>query len=135
MIKKIIIKATHVLKTRELVLYGLVGSFCAGLDFIVYTLLLQFDIDYIISNVISVNIGICTSFILNRRYTFKIKNKTIKRFLTFYVVGFTGLLLSISMLYVLVSFFHVDKVFSKIITIAFVALMQFILNKFVTFKL
>jgi len=121
-------------KYRELFLYAIIGSLSAGLDFGVYTILCYIDLNYIISNIFSVNVGICTSFIFNRSFTFRVKDKTKKRFATFYLIGLFGLLLSTGMLYLLVDFADISKGYSKIVTIIVVAFIQFMLNKFITFK-
>ena len=58
-------------KFRHLILYGIIGSFTATLDFLVFTLLIRvLDINYLVANCISVLVGITTSFYLNRNYNF-----------------------------------------------------------------
>ena len=55
---------------RNLILYGIIGGFCAVLDFGVYTTLCYFDImPYLWANIISIHVGIFMSFILNRSST------------------------------------------------------------------
>lgn len=73
--------------------YAFIGSLSAGLDFVVYTILYYIDFNYIISNIFSINVGICNSFILNRSFTFKVKDKITKRLATFYLIGLFGFLL------------------------------------------
>ena len=120
---------------RNLILYGIIGGFCAALDFGVYTLLCHFGVlPYLWANVISTHIGIFTSFLLNRSYNFKVKDKTPQRFLSFYAVGLTGLGLSSLMLWLMVDKLQWNELVCKLITIVFVSLMQFILNKYITFK-
>lgn len=120
---------------RNLILYGIIGGFCSALDFVIYTLFCHYDImPYLWANVISVHIGIFTSFVLNRQLNFKIKDKTPQRFLSFYLVGLTGLGISTLMLYIMVDIAHWNEVICKLITIVFVALVQFLLNKYITFK-
>lgn len=120
---------------RNLILYGIIGGFCAALDFGVYTLLCQFEImPYLWANVISSHVGIFTSFILNRQINFKVKNKTALRFLSFYTVGLVGLGISESMLYLMITVAGWDELICKLISIVVVALVQFILNKYITFK-
>ena len=120
---------------RHLILYGIIGGFCAALDFVIYTVLCHYDIlPYLWANVISVHIGIFTSFVLNRQINFKIKDKTPQRFLSFYLVGLTGLGISSLMLYLMVDVAHWNEIICKLITIVFVALVQFFLNKYITFK-
>lgn len=120
---------------RNLILYGIIGGFCAALDFIVYTLLCYFEVlPYLWANVISTHVGIFTSFLLNRSYNFKVKDKTPQRFLSFYAVGLTGLGLSSFMLWLMVDKAQWNELVCKLITIIVVSLFQFVLNKYVTFK-
>lgn len=118
---------------RELILYGIIGGFCAGLDFVVYNLL-GLVMPYLWANVISVHCGIFTSFFLNRQYNFKVKDKTSQRFKIFYLVGLTGLGVSELLIYILSVRMGMEYRLSKIITIFVAALLQFILNKYITFK-
>ena len=121
-------------KFRYLILYGLIGGFCAALDFGVYTLLCEFDVmPYLWANVISIHIGIFTSFILNRQINFKVKNKTALRFISFYNVGLVGLGISELMLYLMVTVEEWNELVCKLISIVVVALIQFVLNKYITF--
>lgn len=122
-------------RSRNLILYGIIGGFCSALDFVIYTLLCHFDVlPYLWANVISVHIGIFTSFVLNRQLNFKIKDKIHQRFLSFYLVGLTGLGISSLMLYLMVDYAHWNEIVCKLITIVIVALVQYFLNKYITFK-
>ena len=118
---------------RELILYGIIGGSCATLDFIIYTLL-SMVIPYLAANVISVHCGIFCSFFLNRQYNFKVKDKTSYRLKIFYIVGLTGLAVSELLIYILTDLSGLDHRLSKIITIVVSALLQFSLNKHITFK-
>ena len=120
---------------RTLILYGLIGGFCAGLDFGVYTLLCHFDIlPYLWANVISIHCGIICSFFLNRGVNFKVKDKPWLRFLSFYAIGLIGLGISELMLYLMVSIAGLNEIVCKLISIVVVALVQYVLNKYITFK-
>ena len=118
---------------RELILYGLIGGFCAALDFGVYTML-GLWIPYLWANVLSVHCGIFTSFFLNRSLNFKVKDKAAQRFTIFYLVGLSGLALSEGLIWLLASQFAWDPILAKLLTVFVVALYQFLLNKFITFK-
>jgi len=121
---------------RNLILYGIIGAFCATLDFTVYTLLCHFEIlPYLWANVISIHVGIFTSFFLNRHFNFKVKDKTPQRFISFYAVGLTGLGISSLLLYLMVDIALWNELICKLITIVMVALVQFFLNKYVTFRI
>ena len=120
---------------RNLILYGIIGSFTSALDFAVFTMLSKYiGIHYIVANCISVLIGISTSFALNRSINFKVKDKTGKRFLIFLTVGVCGLLLTNEILYVGIDLLSGDEL---IVTLAYIVLVvgfPFILNKLITFK-
>lgn len=121
---------------RNIILYGIIGGFCAALDFGIYSLLCHFNVlPYLWANVISTHVGIFTSFFLNRSLNFKVKDKTPQRFLSFYIVGLTGLGMSSFMLWLMVDKAGWNELICKLITILFVSLMQFLLNKYITFKI
>ena len=131
--QSLIFKFYH--KFDHLILYGIIGSFSSSLDFLIYTLLVQvIGLQYIISNCISVLGGITTSFILNRNYNFKVKDKTKLRFSIFLTVGLCGLLFSNLILYICIDIMCIDKIISKLLSIFLVVFFQFLANKFVTFK-
>ena len=120
-------------KYQDLLLYAIIGGFCAALDFGVYSALC-FILPYLWANVISTHCGIFCSFLLNRQFNFKVKNKTVIRFLSFYIVGLIGLGISSLLLYLLVNIASLNELVCKLLTIVLVAIIQFILNKFITFK-
>lgn len=122
-------------KFRNLILYGIIGGFCATLDFGIYTVLCHYNVlTPQWANVVSIHVGIFTSFILNRSFNFRVKNKTGIRFLSFYAVGLVGLGITALMLYLMMNYGHMDYKVCKLISIVVVALTQFILNKYITFK-
>lgn len=123
------------LKFRNLILYGIIGSFTSALDFVVFTMLSKYiGIHYIVANCISVLVGITTSFVLNRSLNFKVKDKKGKRFIIFLTVGLCGLVLSNLILYVGINLLDGDELIVKLASIVLVVGFQFLLNKFVTFK-
>lgn len=120
---------------RNLILYGIIGSFTSALDFAVFTMLSKYiGIHYIVANCISVLVGISTSFALNRSFNFKVKDKTGKRFIIFLAVGICGLVLSNLILFVGINMLNCDELIVKLASIVLVVGFQFLLNKFVTFK-
>ncbi len=131
-LKNLIIKLFN--RYRNLILYGLIGGFCAGLDFAVYTLLCKINVQYLVANVVGIHCGIFCSFILNRHINFRVKDKMWTRFTFFYLIGLIGLALSSGMLYYMVTMSNWDEISAKLITVVTVALVQFFLNKLITFK-
>ena len=120
---------------HHLVLYGIIGSFSSGLDFLIYTLLVQLvGLQYLVANCISVVAGISTSFYLNRNYNFKVKDHTKRRFSIFLTVGLCGLVMSNLILYLCIDNLGMDKLISKLLSIVLVVFFQFLVNKYLTFK-
>ena len=120
---------------HHLVLYGIIGSFSSGLDFLIYTFLVQLvGFQYLAANCISVIAGISTSFYLNRNYNFKVKDHTKRRFSIFLTVGLCGLVMSNLILYLCIDNLGMDKLISKLLSIALVVFFQFLVNKYLTFK-
>ena len=129
-----LIKSLYI-RFHDLILYGIIGSLSSGLDFCVYTFLDRIlGINYLLANCISVIVGITTSFTLNRKYNFKVTDRTIKRFAIFFTVGICGMLLSNLILYICIDRLQMDSIVSKLLSIAFVVFIQFLINKFITFK-
>jgi putative flippase GtrA len=123
------------LNNKQLITYGIIGCFCVGVDFLIYSILVQIiGLHYSYSHIISVHCGIFVSFFLNRHFTFKVKNRLFLRFISFYVVGFTGLAISFVLLIFLVEKIELNRLVSKGFTIIAVAFIQFILNKYISFR-
>lgn len=120
---------------RSIILYGLIGSFSSSLDFIIYTILVRFvNVHYMVANCFSVLCGITTSFVLNRNFNFKVKNKTKHRFIIFLTVGLCGMMLSNIILWFCIEGLHFKVIFSKLLSIVLVVMFQFLVNKYYTFR-
>ena len=123
-------------KFRNLVLYGIIGCCTAALDFLVFTGLTRFTaIHYIIANVISCCCGITASFLLNRKYNFKVTDHTVRRMAIFFCVGIFGMFLSSVILHFCVDDLHWNELVSKLASIVIVVVIQFFLNKHISFGL
>lgn len=120
---------------ENLIKYILIGGVCASLDFIFFNIFTSiFKLNSILSNIISVNVGILVSFYFNRKHNFKVLDFKFIRFLKFYSTGVTGLLISTGVLYLFVTLLKYNEVIIKLITIPLVVVLQFTINKFYTFK-
>ena len=118
---------------REMFLYGIIGGISALADTLVFYFLHQV-LNIYASNFISINIGITLSFFLNTFLNFKMTDKLLKRAISFYMVGYTGLLLSMVSLFVGVDWLNIDEMPVKICSIFIVAAFQFTLNKLITYR-
>lgn len=120
---------------QQLIKYGIIGCLCVGIDLLIFILLTQIiNIPYLYANIFSVYCAISVSFFLNRYFTFKVKNKVIIRLISFYIVGSIGLLISSGLLILLIEKMYLNKIAAKVFTVICVAIIQFLLNKNVSFK-
>lgn len=119
---------------KQMVLYAIIGATSASLDFLIFYLLgTILNINEYISNVISIHTGIALSFTLNSRLNFKKTDKLALRAITFYLTGLFGLMLSSGLL-VLGNALQISANLAKLASIFLVAAVQFVINKFVTFR-
>jgi len=120
---------------RNIVLYGIIGSFAALIDFLIFRILTSINgFYYVFANIVSVSVGITISFSLNKRFNFRVFDKVLKRFVVFALIGLSGLLISSVIIFVLVDLFDLNKTLAKAMTIILLALVQFLLNKSITFN-
>lgn len=141
---------------RELVKYGLVGLVGLAIDMGVFYLLAKIlyvhypfaewiaellgnrisvhVIDTDISHIISSILAITNNFILNSYFTFKVTDNKVQRFLSFSGIAAIGLVISTSLITLFVGKFGIDEMYAKIVATCFVAALQFLINKFFTFK-
>ncbi len=118
---------------RNLILYGIIGAVSSGLDWVVFTLLFKYaHMNQFAANVISVHCGIFLSFFLNSRYNFHKTDQFKRRFTSFYLTGLFGLGLSELILWIGKEL-NWNVLLTKLFSIIFVALVQFIINRFVAF--
>lgn len=120
---------------RELIMYGVIGCSGVALDCLAFFLLTHYlSVHYLLSNAISITIGICNNFYWNATLNFKVKDKLLMRFFSFYCVGLIGMGVSSILLYLFVDVGGVNLIAAKLAIICIVTVSQFLLNKFLTFK-
>lgn len=79
-------------KHAEKIRFGIVGIANTALDFIILFALTAFGFDKIAANYVSTTVAFIFSFFINRSFTFKSKDKNIRRqFILFVVVTLIGL--------------------------------------------
>lgn len=122
----------HLRKRRTFVLYSIIGASGALLDFIAFLILYKLGMNPSVASFISVSLGITNNFILNRQFNFKVSDKTAKRFAQFYTIGLSGAVVS-AVLILLFSVAGMNPVIAKILTIPFIVVAQYVLNKRITF--
>lgn len=132
MIKSLLQKFGPLLK--EMFLYGIIGLTSSGIDTLLFHLLTsKFGVYSLFANIFSVIVGICISFTLNLFFNFKTKDHVARRFASFFLVGMFGLVLSEGIL-ALGEHQSWNILLTKIASVVIVAIVQYILNKFISFR-
>lgn len=120
---------------KQFLKFSLVGGLNTVLDAALYILCTRvFLLHYLIANVISFIAAVTNSFFLNRKFTFKVKEKKKYDYSKFLLVAFGGLLISESVLYVVVHFFDLSDLYGKFFAIFFTVLWNFFGARLFVFK-
>lgn len=121
-------------KNIQFIKYAFFGGLGVFTDMASYSLLILYNINYQFANAFGYLFGTIVSFLLNRALTFNSHDKIWLRFFKFLSVAFVGFTFSAILLYVLVDIIVINAIIAKIITLLFVLVTQFTLNKKYTFK-
>lgn len=119
---------------REMFLYGVFGLTSAGMDTLSFWWFSHTAMPVLIANFISVNIGITVSFFLNTFINFKKRSELGMRALKFYGIGYFGLALSTAIIFMGVTVMGQNRMLVKVISVFVAAAVQYVLNKFVTYR-
>lgn len=119
---------------RELVLYGIIGLSTAAFDVALFRVFRTVEIPLLLANFMSVSIAVGSSFILNAKYNFKKTDNIAKRATTFFSVGYFGWLVQSAILWVGVNHEGRRETYVKISAVIVAAAIQYMLNKFLTFR-
>ena len=102
-----------------------------GLFYVFHELM---QINYILSNIMSSSLAVINNFILNSIFTFKVKDKLFYRFVSFFSIALAGMAISSGMLAVMIDGMHMNSMVSKGISVFLVAMIQYYVNKKLTFS-
>lgn len=123
------------LQNRQFLLYCVIGASGVTLDFGLYSLLVRGGaLDYQAANAVGYASGTLLSFILNARFNFRVADKMSLRLVSFLGVAFLGWLASAGLLALLVGRFGWDKYLAKLTTLVIVVLLQYNLNRLLSFR-
>lgn len=131
---------------KQLIRFGLVGLSNTVVNYVVYAIaLLSFQhfsllgkTDYLVSMAISYAVSVFWAYMMNKRFVFRVGQGEVswwKALLKSYIsYAFTGLFLNWLLSFLWVNFFEISKLIAPIINLCITVPLNFILNKFWTFK-
>lgn len=123
----------------QFVKFGLVGCSNTLLSYIIYAICVKFCMHYLFANVLGFFFGVINAYYWSNRYVFKTakgrnRNHITALCKTFLSYGVTGVLLQSIMLYLLVENVGFDSLIAQLICLAITVPLNFLLNKFWSFK-
>ena len=125
----------HLLKHKQFLLYCVIGFSGVTLDFCIYSLLIKNAwLDYQAANAAGYASGTLLSFILNAKFNFRVTDKIALRMVSFFGVALLGYLASAALLHLLIGRLGFDKYLAKAGTLAVVVVLQYNLNRLLSFR-
>lgn len=119
---------------KSFVLYTLIGSIAVAFDNIIFNLLRIVNLNVYVTNFIAVNCGLTISFICNTFVNFKTKDNLFHRVLSFFTIGYAGMILSMISLHYGVILIGIREWIIKLISTGISGMVQFGFNKIITFR-
>ncbi len=120
---------------RRLVLYCLIGSTGATLDFLVYSALVRWGgVHPQLANVAGYASGTALSFTLNALFNFKTRDWLPLRLLSFFGVAFLGWASSAGVIFLTIDVMRWNKYVAKLPTMVVAVLLQYNLNRLISFR-
>jgi len=137
-IEKTILRDNPKLKplARQFAKFCFFGLINAGIDFLIYLALTRiFNLYFVLANVGSFTIAVTTSFLMNKKWTFRdTGGDHVKKYIKFVITNLTGLAIGTTVLYLLVTYLGFYDVTAKIVAIVIAAFWNFGASKYWTFR-
>ncbi|HEY9062120.1 MAG TPA: GtrA family protein [Pseudobacteroides sp.] len=129
---------TQFLNKNTMIQFGktfAIGIAAAGCDFLIYHLLIKyFKLWSVFSSGASQIVGFWASFLLNKFWTFKIKENFLRQLSSYTVLFMFNLAFSSLAIYLLVDVMNMDEYFSKIFIMGLIFIWNFVLYKIIIYK-
>ncbi len=126
--------AVHQASFQQLIKYGIIGIVGLGIDFGFFEGLSYLGVTLKWANFISSSCALIHNFFMNRFWTFKVKDHWFKRFIKYYLVGQVTTLFTTLMLFLFVQLLGYNKLVVKICATLVATILQFGINKGLTFR-
>lgn len=120
---------------KQFIKFGIIGVSNTLISLIIYYILVYFNCNYIIANIIGFLVSVLNAYYWNNKYVFETENKNkIKVMIKVYVSYGITFVISNLLLYVLVDKVGLSKYIVPLINLCVTVPLNFILNKIWAFK-
>ena len=115
--------------------YLLIGASAAAVDLAAFLILFNLlAFSAVGANLLSVSIATVESYTLNALFNFKTRDRVLLRFTSFAVVAILGMVLGTSLIYLMHDVLGIDGNLAKILVMPLVVVVQYLLNKHISFR-
>ncbi|OAH10118.1 GtrA family protein [Streptomyces jeddahensis] len=115
---------------RDFVLYSVIGATGVLVDLAAFWLLYEvFGLPAQCANALSTTFGITNNFTWNALFTFRRRDRLLRRFCRFYLVGLAGMAVTSILLFLFSGVLHVDPNLVKAASLPAVLIVQYVLNR------
>lgn len=123
-------------KYKEIINYLIFGGLTTVVSIVTYALFAKvFNIDYLISNVLSWVLAVLFAYITNKIFVFESKSKkNVKEITSFFFFRIISLVMEMIILYIFVDMLHIDDLITKIIAQVIVIVANYVFSKVFVFK-
>jgi len=127
-------------KYKEIINYLIFGGLTTLVNFISYFVFAKLlSVDEVISSILSWLIAVLFAYITNKLFVFESKNNEkkdiIKELISFFTCRIiSGILCDVGTFALMVKVFHINDVFSKIVTQIMVVIVNYLFSKLIVFK-
>ena len=111
-----------------------VGALNTIVGYGIYAILIFLNINYLLSNTISTILGVLHSYLWNRFFTFKSKEKASKEFIKFISVYIVSYLMGMITLYCFKELLHISPYLAGFINLFITTLISWFGHKYFSFK-
>lgn len=118
----------------QFIKFGIVGLSNTFIGLGIYYLLLWLGANYLICNAVSWIISVFNAFYWNNKYVFKNENTWFNALIRTYISYGFSFLVSTVLLYLFVEWCGISKVLAPVVCLVVTIPLNFLLNKFWTFK-
>lgn len=120
---------------KQAIKYGIVGISNTLITAIVIWVMMKiFGCSAVLSNMAGYVAGVLNSFVLNKQWTFKSSDSWVSSAIRFGVVFGICYLLQLGLLLYLNKYLSIDQYYNQLIAMVFYTVINFLMNKFYTFK-
>lgn len=126
-----------IMEQEEFIKFMIVGAVGTVVNLgLLFILTEYFDLFYLVSSAIAIETSIISNFIFNDVWTFKQdkEKRFIKRALYYQVISLCSLAIQLIVVFILTDSFNIYYVLSGFIGIGVSFMLNFILNKYITFR-